>query len=450
METSDVRSAFREMWQTRPARPRDDRQIAGVAAAIARRYDIDPVLVRVGFVVAAFFGIGAALYIAGWIALPDTPADPAAPQRRPRGILMVGLVIAIIATFGSVFGGHGGFVIPLLVAAALLFLLHRSRSDRGIPGGVPGTGKSQHGAGPTQSQWEGGQAQSWPPQAGGVARGQASSGTEGVSLVKGVAAESSPPAGASAPGSGEPPVDEAKPPSWDPLGAAPFAWDLPEPATPPEPPRRRRAPVTLVTLGLALLAGAGTSVVLLLTGSLAVPTVPVLLGVVLAVLGLGLVVGSFLHAGRGLIPFALLVSALTWGALSAPIDRFSGDGFGDIQAAPTTVAQLQPGYRRTAGDITVDLRKIDLSVPTGGNSTDVRTSVEVGAGDATVLLPANADVTFTGDAGLGDVRFDGQKVSGPGASMSVVDDLGADGVRSGRLLVIDVRTGAGDVEVRRA
>src|SRR6476619_5344051 len=94
MNTTDVRSAFHDMWETRPARPRDDRQIAGVAAAIARRYDIDPVLVRVGFVVAAFFGIGAALYIAGWLVLPDTAADPAVPEPRKRGILVVGLVIA--------------------------------------------------------------------------------------------------------------------------------------------------------------------------------------------------------------------------------------------------------------------------------------------------------------------------------------------------------------------
>ena len=59
MNGSDVHITLREMWETRPARPRDGRQIAGVAAAIARRYDIDPVLVRVGFVVAAFYGIGA-------------------------------------------------------------------------------------------------------------------------------------------------------------------------------------------------------------------------------------------------------------------------------------------------------------------------------------------------------------------------------------------------------
>jgi phage shock protein PspC (stress-responsive transcriptional regulator) len=447
MNKTDVRGAFREMWETRPARPRDDRQVAGVAAAIARRYDIDPVLVRIGFVVAAFFGVGAALYIAGWIVLPEAQADPAVPESRRRGIFVVGLVIATIASVASISHGRGGFVFPLLAALALLFLLHRSRSDRGLPGTgrVAGLSQTRQAPGADATQWTGTGVppQSWPPQpaqAGAPSEtddGGATSAVEGISLVKGSAKES-------------PPPDDPKPPSWDPLGAAPFAWDLPEPSpsTQVAPTRRRRPPVTLVTLGLALLAGAGTSVGLLLTGSLAVPTVPVLLGVVLAVLGAGLLVGSFLHAGRGIIPFALLASALTWGVLAAPLDRYTGDGFGDIKAAPTTVAQLQPSYRRSAGDITLDLSGLDLA-PAGSNASDVRTSVQVGGGDATVLLPAQADVTFSGDAGLGDVQFDGQKVSGPGAKLSVVDDLGSDGVRAGRLLVIDVQTGAGDVEVRR-
>ena len=407
MNTTDVHGTLREMWETRPARPRDDRQIAGVAAAIARRYDIDPVLVRVGFVVAAFFGIGAALYIAGWLVLPDTPADPAVPESRKRVVLIVGLVIATIVSVGSIFGGRGGFVLPLLAAVALLFLLHRSRADRGVTGGQP----------PAVGQ-------SWPPQP------EAAAG--GVSLVKGVSKEG--------------PADEQRPPSWDPLGAAPFAWDLPEPgpATPPPPPPRR-LPVTLVTLGVALLAAAGTGVVLLASGGAGISTLPILLGVVAAVIGLGLVVGSFVRAGRGLIPFAVLVSILIWGALSAPWHRFGPpDSFGDLQVAPTTVAQLQPDYRRGAGDVTLDLRGLDLS-----GTGDVRTSIDVGAGDAKVLLPANADVTFSGEAGLGDVRFDGRENDGPGARMSVTNDLGADGMRSGKLLTIDVHAGAGDVEVHR-
>lgn len=105
MNGTDVQNTLREMWDTRPARPRDDRQVAGVAAAIARRYDIDPTLVRVGFVVAAFTGIGAALYIAGWFLLPEDPADPADPSkpRSPRAIMVIALIIAAATTFGSIF-----------------------------------------------------------------------------------------------------------------------------------------------------------------------------------------------------------------------------------------------------------------------------------------------------------------------------------------------------------
>jgi hypothetical protein len=46
-------------------------------------------------------------------------------------------------------------------------------------------------------------------------------------------------------------------------------------------------------------------------------------------------------------------------------------------------------------------------------------------------------------------RFDIRKEDGPGAQLAVTQDLGADGVRSGKLLTIDVHAGAGDVEVRR-
>ena len=80
MKTTDVQGTLREMWETRPARPRQDRQVAGVASAIARRYDIDPTLVRIGFVVATFAGIGAALYIAGWVVAPGG-ADRTRPTR---------------------------------------------------------------------------------------------------------------------------------------------------------------------------------------------------------------------------------------------------------------------------------------------------------------------------------------------------------------------------------
>jgi phage shock protein PspC (stress-responsive transcriptional regulator) len=395
MNRTDVHATLREMWETRPARPRNDRQLAGVASAIARRYDIDPTLVRIGFVAAAFTGIGAALYIAGWIALPETPEDPAQPTRRPRPVLMVGLAVAAAMSIGILFGHEGGVVVPTLAVLVLLFLLHRSRGDRAVR-----------------------------PVASAEAPTVA---TAGPSLVK-----------------EEPPAPT--PPAWDPLGAAPFAWDLPEPGpapSPVQPERPRRFPVTAVTLGLALLAGSATAVLLLLMGVLVAANVPLVLGVALGVIGAGLVVGAFVRSGRGLIPIALILSAVTWVAVSAPLDRWTAGGFGDLDAAPTTLAQLQPNYERSAGDITLDLRRLPLT-----GTGDVSTAASLGAGDITVLVPADTDVKLNGSAGLGDVMLGGQKVSGPGAKVDV-EDLGADNVRSGRELVLTLSTGAGDVEVRR-
>jgi hypothetical protein len=204
-----------------------------------------------------------------------------------------------------------------------------------------------------------------------------------------------------------------------------------------------------VTLGLALLAGGITTVIMLVAGALSLANLPVLSGVALAVIGAGLVVGSFLRTGRGLIPVALLLGALTWALLAAPLDRWQGNGVGDLRAAPTTVAALQPSYQRTAGDIALDLRNLDLAVPAGGNASPVRSTITLGVGDVQVQVPQNADVTLTSNTGVGSVDFDGRSESGPGAHLAVTDDLGADGVRTGRPLILDIETGAGSVEVHR-
>ncbi len=53
--------------------------IAGVAAGIANHLDIDPVLIRVGFILLAFLhGLGPLLYIIGWVAIPRGDRQPGA------------------------------------------------------------------------------------------------------------------------------------------------------------------------------------------------------------------------------------------------------------------------------------------------------------------------------------------------------------------------------------
>lgn len=55
-------------------RPRQGRKIAGVCAAVANGFDVDPVLIRLLWLVALFTGFGLIAYIVGWIIIPEEPA----------------------------------------------------------------------------------------------------------------------------------------------------------------------------------------------------------------------------------------------------------------------------------------------------------------------------------------------------------------------------------------
>jgi phage shock protein C len=63
-------------------RSQTDRRIAGVCGGIAQYYDLDPILVRVGFVVGAFMGFGIILYVVLWIVMPK--GTPGVPVSGPR------------------------------------------------------------------------------------------------------------------------------------------------------------------------------------------------------------------------------------------------------------------------------------------------------------------------------------------------------------------------------
>jgi phage shock protein PspC (stress-responsive transcriptional regulator) len=50
--------------------------LGGVAAGLADYFDVDPVLVRIGFVALAFLGgLSVPLYLAGWALIPDEDTD---------------------------------------------------------------------------------------------------------------------------------------------------------------------------------------------------------------------------------------------------------------------------------------------------------------------------------------------------------------------------------------
>jgi len=52
------------------------RMLAGVAAGVADYFDLDPTIVRIGFVALAFLGgLAVPLYLAGWLLIPDEDSD---------------------------------------------------------------------------------------------------------------------------------------------------------------------------------------------------------------------------------------------------------------------------------------------------------------------------------------------------------------------------------------
>ena len=114
-------------------RSRSDRKIAGVAGGLGRHLDIDPVILRVAFVVLAFFGgAGLLLYGAMWLIVPEDGEDEAKvnldPRTRTAALLIAG-VLAALALVGDSWGGYG-FPWPVILIGGVVVLAFANR-DKG-------------------------------------------------------------------------------------------------------------------------------------------------------------------------------------------------------------------------------------------------------------------------------------------------------------------------------
>lgn len=69
----------------RMTRSRGDRLIAGVASGLAAYFGIDPLFVRIGFVILSLFnGMGVILYLALWLIVPNEDSSVKAARRCRR------------------------------------------------------------------------------------------------------------------------------------------------------------------------------------------------------------------------------------------------------------------------------------------------------------------------------------------------------------------------------
>src|SRR4051794_5614036 len=97
------RDQVRDLGRLR--RSRTDRKVAGVAGGLARHLDVDPLILRVAFVVLVFFGgAGLIVYGACWLLVPED-GDEKAPfnlDERTRAVaLMIVGAVAALALIGD-------------------------------------------------------------------------------------------------------------------------------------------------------------------------------------------------------------------------------------------------------------------------------------------------------------------------------------------------------------
>src|ERR687892_1007050 len=132
----------------RLVRRTDDKLIAGVASGLAAHLGVEPVLVRIGFIVLTFFGgLGALLYVLGWLLIPAVGHEESialAAARRPAGLtsyLAMAMVILAIGILATTFSKPGVvWAIALIAFGAYLFQQRQEQPRPAPPAGPPPPG----------------------------------------------------------------------------------------------------------------------------------------------------------------------------------------------------------------------------------------------------------------------------------------------------------------------
>ncbi len=219
-----------------------------------------------------------------------------------------------------------------------------------------------------------------------------------------------------------------------PAGAAP----TPRPLSPPRPerPRRPRSPLGGLTVSVAVLVTG----VLVLIGTTTDTRISseVVLGSALAVVGLGLVVGSRWGRSVGLVLLALALAATL--AVTAVVRPAVDAGAGNRTWTPTSDAS----YRLGVGEATLDLTSLARR---GEGTTAITARVDVG--HLVVIVPEGLRVRGSGTADLGEVVV-AQPV---GRVLEEGRDARQDfvlGPADGPQVQLTLRVRLGQVEVRRA
>ena len=369
-------------------RPDEGRWFAGVAAGLARRWGVDPLLVRGGFVALSLvFGIGLFVYGVCWLVLPH-PDGRIHAQEVTRGTVTAGFIGAVLATlagmpFGNAWGhsgpgwaGGSGLVSVILVGALIWWLARRRGAGR---------------AAGASTSWTAGTTPSAPWPASTVSPVSPASPAAGSSATSATSATYEAPSGAwPAAGSGAEeygPTGHVPPgvPTASSAGYAPAASPTPRSAT------RPWRPLTLVTLGAAVLIG-------VLADQLA-HNAAVTAASALSVVGLGLLIAGLAgRRGGFLVPVAVILALTSLAGTASTNDSSTPDRFW----RPTTVPQAVDGFRTGGASTQIDLTSEQLL--TAARAGALTIPIDQGAGELRVVLPAGVPARVEATVGLGEIR----------------------------------------------
>ena len=393
-------------------RSRSDRKLAGVAGGLGRWVGVDPLVIRILFVVLTIFGgSGVLLYVVGWLLIADEGEQESQGQRLVRGhtdgstvsTVVFGAVVLILGLvfMGSVLDtgpGIGGLTVMAAVVVIIVLLLRNGQ----LRGGAETPTSAPYGP--------------VPPPSGPGAYGQ----TPGTAYTAPTAAFTAPADTGYAP-----------PPPTQPLPPVPSQPYVP-------PPSRERSVLGRVTFCTAL-----TVVGLMLfwnalsDGSGDDFRAVAVLGSALAVVAIGLLVGAFAGRARGLIVLGILLSIVT-SAAAATDQRLSG-GIGERTWTPRTVAAAERVHWLGVGDAELDLTRLPA-----GSDVDVET--RLGVGELRVYVPADARVVVDAHVGAGNTDLLGGQDEG-GTDVDRTVRGGPIGTPSGTRITIDAEVGFGNLKV---
>ena len=351
-----------------------DKVIAGVAGGIGAYFGIDPVIVRIAFIVLTFLGgAGPFLYLIGWLGLPreDSPSvvanalrgDSPHRLRSLAAVILILLGLLVIANLsGELFGvfvnvwSIAPYLALILIAAGVALVLWPGPAGRHKPAPVRPPAPA---ASPPSSAY---------------------------------ATAASPPSSAYA--TTAPPPPTAAGPEWS-VAAPPGPPPPAAPASVSSAKRRRgRSPFGSLTVA-ALFVYAGAAVMLDRLDAVDMD-IGVFFAIALAITGTGLLVSAFAVPARGLIFLGVLlcVPAL----LLAGADVRWGTGVGEVRVSVTDTEDLADEYRHGVGQMVVDLRHLDP------DRTDHSVELSLGVGEMLVYVPDNIFTTADLSVGAGNIR----------------------------------------------